>query len=213
MQIRQPNLQSPRRDEQWFDGLNRAYDLRNDIIHAGPSESNNSAYVEALATRVLPFLNEYLGQAFGVPLENVVTAAVLREIDVARRVALRIIDDGGSPSASIFKTLARRISHNREPEFEDDSERTVSVRALELLEWADEPTAAVTCRICGFYSAHATVTFDRRKRIVAPVALNCLACGLKILHGDVHLAAYHLSPLEDHEVEAFFDRLDNEGNP
>lgn len=70
----------------WQDPLKVLQHHRNDIVHYGPNPDATGEYVSAILTIAIPFLEEFLQEAYGAPLETLAMESIYREIQVARSV-------------------------------------------------------------------------------------------------------------------------------
>jgi hypothetical protein len=93
----------------WKPRLQTLYGLRNDIVHYGAAEKQDAAYADAVATVAFPFLTEFLQEAQGISVEKAITAAVFREMQVARQVCERLKAEGRDGSSWALKTVGHTM--------------------------------------------------------------------------------------------------------
>lgn len=200
----------------WKCKLIELFDTRNKIIHSGTVHNELGAYTNSISLIAIPFIDTFLQAANNISLENLLTAGVYRELEVARNVCLHlhketlqcqpyVLVSTGFKVAETFKNKPKsesdRAYHHR---MEEDVIRHNEVEREISLEWADGDWVVEYCQICDSAQTYIKVKpYLIPERGLLPVAVRCPLCGLEINEEDKFLAMYHVK-IRDEVLSDFF---------
>jgi hypothetical protein len=198
----------------WKAKLKHAQSLRNNIVHYGSRPQEAGRYADSIVTTLFPFLQAFLQEASGIDLGNIVTQPVYRELQVAKRVCERLLQENQSIGIYVLTTVRLTMLHiyvdwpslsditgvdDREDEFQMAAAMKIKVER----EWADGYIER-SCRICSSASL-----FVKVEPVIEPqhsllvLAAKCSHCGLDINEKYRYLAEYHIGEPSQEEIETF----------
>jgi hypothetical protein len=198
-------------------GLN---DLRNDVTHYGGDTEAVGRYLLGILLTAVPFCREFMKEAYGTDIDNVLFESVNREVQVAANTVEELQRDGSALGTYVLNTVSvlLRYRWGLAPEFVDDrgAIRDEDERDFELAQQAkkefekagSDVDAEETCKICGAYPAFVCFeVHNRRAKTVRATAIKCFKCGLDVGAEDKHLAHFHHGPVEQTDAEKFLKSI------
>jgi hypothetical protein len=204
----------------WRSRLLELQSLRNNVVHYGSRPDKIGDYVNGLTTCAFPFLREFLLEAGGVSLENLVTPPVSRELDVASALCERLRREKKECGRFVLKTVRQKMLYTYvewpEPTDEEgwvqvdsDTEYQMAEQMRKEIEreWGD-CYIEKTCRVCGSISLYVRVEpMTPEERSLKVTAARCPQCGLDIREDEEYLAEHHIGALTREETEKFLEEI------
>jgi hypothetical protein len=198
----------------WKVKLKHAQSLRNDVVHYGSSRKAEGEYVESIVTILFPFLQAFLQEASGIDLETILTPKVYRELQVAKKVCERLLQEKQAVESYVLKTVGLIMFHiyidwpklsdvTGTHDGEDEFQMAIAMKGKIERAWA-EGYIERGCQICDSWSLFVKVEpVTEPKYSLTVLAAKCPHCGLDIDEEERYLAEYHTGELSQEELETF----------